>query len=148
MVADTKDLLVPNVVEEVSTEVEPFYTIDRIDKHCADGRKHDVGMDTYCDRYFCRTCDVWIEPPCDCGKKEGKEECVHFPDQPEKPSLSKIKYQEMTSEKTLASMRRRRRRVDHRDKCEKCHGEKGGTPGNENIVNGRVLCDYCTAEEM
>lgn len=32
-----------------------------------------------------------------------------------------------------------------RDRCEECHGEKGGVPGNENIVDGRVLCDYCTS---
>lgn len=30
-----------------------------------------------------------------------------------------------------------------RDACEECHGAKGGTPGNENVVDGRVLCDYC-----
>ncbi len=30
-----------------------------------------------------------------------------------------------------------------RDACESCHGARGGVPGNENIVGGRVLCDYC-----
>lgn len=29
------------------------------------------------------------------------------------------------------------------DACEECNGTKGGTPGNENIIDGRVLCDYC-----
>jgi hypothetical protein len=30
------------------------------------------------------------------------------------------------------------------DNCERCKGRKGGVPGNENVVNGRVLCDYCS----
>lgn len=30
------------------------------------------------------------------------------------------------------------------DNCELCKGAKGGVPGNENVVNGRVLCDYCS----
>lgn len=29
------------------------------------------------------------------------------------------------------------------DACEVCKGKSGGLPGNENIVEGRVLCDYC-----
>ena len=32
------------------------------------------------------------------------------------------------------------------DKCSICHGEKGGTPGNENVVDGVVMCDYCHAK--
>jgi hypothetical protein len=32
------------------------------------------------------------------------------------------------------------------DKCENCHGSRGGVPGNENIVNGKILCDYCSLE--
>lgn len=34
--------------------------------------------------------------------------------------------------------------VQPKDNCENCHGEKGGVPGNENIVNGKVLCDHCS----
>lgn len=34
--------------------------------------------------------------------------------------------------------------VQPKDNCENCQGEKGGVPGNENIVNGKVLCDYCS----
>ena len=34
------------------------------------------------------------------------------------------------------------------DKCEVCHGTKGGLPGNENHVNGLIMCDYCHAEDM
>jgi hypothetical protein len=30
------------------------------------------------------------------------------------------------------------------DKCQLCHGKQGGVPGNENIVDGVILCDYCT----
>lgn len=30
------------------------------------------------------------------------------------------------------------------DNCEICRGSKGGVPGNENIINGQVVCDYCT----
>ena len=31
------------------------------------------------------------------------------------------------------------------DKCEVCHGESGGIRGNENIVRGITMCDYCDA---
>ncbi len=32
------------------------------------------------------------------------------------------------------------------DNCEVCHGRKGGTRGNENIIDGVVMCDYCHSE--
>jgi hypothetical protein len=32
-----------------------------------------------------------------------------------------------------------------RDNCQRCDGEKGGTPGNENVIDGIVTCDYCHA---
>ena len=32
-----------------------------------------------------------------------------------------------------------------KNKCELCLGAKGGTPGNENIIGGHVVCDYCTS---
>ena len=32
-----------------------------------------------------------------------------------------------------------------RDNCELCFGTKGGVRGNENIINGQVICDYCHA---
>jgi hypothetical protein len=35
-----------------------------------------------------------------------------------------------------------------RDACEVCKGRRGGVPGNENIVNGRVMCDYCTSDAL
>ncbi|ARB14473.1 hypothetical protein Ccr5_gp253 [Caulobacter phage Ccr5] len=33
-----------------------------------------------------------------------------------------------------------------RDDCEVCHGARGGVRGNENIVDGKVVCDYCTID--
>lgn len=33
-----------------------------------------------------------------------------------------------------------------KDGCEICKGEKGGTPGNENIINDQEVCDYCHAD--
>jgi len=39
--------------------------------------------------------------------------------------------------------------MTHRkDKCQACGGTRGGVPGNENIVNGRLLCDYCTVDTL
>lgn len=35
-----------------------------------------------------------------------------------------------------------------KDACEVCKGERGGMPGNENIVEGKVVCDYCTVDIM
>jgi len=32
-----------------------------------------------------------------------------------------------------------------KDRCELCHREKGGALGNENVVGGVVVCDYCHA---
>lgn len=34
------------------------------------------------------------------------------------------------------------------DGCEACHGARGGAPGNENIVDGRKLCDWCSHDAM
>ena len=33
------------------------------------------------------------------------------------------------------------------DNCQVCHGENGGVKGNENIIDGIVMCDYCHIEE-
>lgn len=38
--------------------------------------------------------------------------------------------------------------LERRDDCERCHGERGGVRGNENFVNGVLLCDYCCAEDL
>jgi hypothetical protein len=35
-----------------------------------------------------------------------------------------------------------------RDECEFCLGYKGGVKGNENVINGVVVCDYCHALYM
>lgn len=37
---------------------------------------------------------------------------------------------------------------DRLDGCEICHGAKGGVPGNENRIGGKVVCDYCHAAMM
>lgn len=34
------------------------------------------------------------------------------------------------------------------DQCSECQGAKGGAYGNENIVDGMLMCDYCHAEHM
>ena len=34
------------------------------------------------------------------------------------------------------------------DRCQSCQGAKGGVRGNENIVDGVVLCDYCSVERQ
>ena len=31
------------------------------------------------------------------------------------------------------------------DNCQVCKGTSGGVKGNENIINGLVVCDYCHA---
>lgn len=31
--------------------------------------------------------------------------------------------------------------------CESCGGERG-VPGNENIIDGRILCDYCSVSYL
>lgn len=32
------------------------------------------------------------------------------------------------------------------DNCSACHGARGGAPGNENVVDGVVLCDWCSVD--
>lgn len=32
-----------------------------------------------------------------------------------------------------------------RDRCEICAGSQGGIRGNENRVDGVLMCDYCSA---
>lgn len=32
-----------------------------------------------------------------------------------------------------------------RDRCQLCNGWRGGVPGNENMVRGVIVCDYCSA---
>jgi len=34
------------------------------------------------------------------------------------------------------------------DNCELCHGMRGGYKGNENVDDGVVICDYCSADRM
>ena len=33
------------------------------------------------------------------------------------------------------------------DDCVRCEGRNGGVPGNENMINGEPVCDYCVAQE-
>jgi hypothetical protein len=35
-----------------------------------------------------------------------------------------------------------------KDACEVCHGLRGGVPGNENLIDGKRVCDYCHADMM
>lgn len=30
------------------------------------------------------------------------------------------------------------------DGCTRCDGAKGGIPGNENVIDGKLVCDYCS----
>ncbi len=34
------------------------------------------------------------------------------------------------------------------DKCDVCHGRNDGVLGNENVVNGVIMCDYCHADML
>lgn len=34
------------------------------------------------------------------------------------------------------------------DNCQVCGGREGGMLGNENIVDGVIMCDYCHAIDM
>jgi hypothetical protein len=47
----------------------------------------------------------------------------------------------------LQVIRRKRNEPRMLDKCEICEGKRGGVPGNENIIQGIIVCDYCHADE-
>jgi hypothetical protein len=32
------------------------------------------------------------------------------------------------------------------DDCVHCQGRNGGVPGNENMIDGEPVCDYCSAQ--
>ena len=32
--------------------------------------------------------------------------------------------------------------------CEFCNGERGGVKGNENVVDGKLMCDYCHSDKI
>lgn len=34
------------------------------------------------------------------------------------------------------------------DRCSRCAGRRGGVPGNENVVDGQLLCDHCHADDL
>ena len=36
--------------------------------------------------------------------------------------------------------------IDNECACEICGGTKGGTPGNENVIEGVCVCDFCVNE--
>jgi hypothetical protein len=38
------------------------------------------------------------------------------------------------------------RAITVRDNCSVCRGERGGVPGNENRIDGTVMCDYCSVD--
>jgi hypothetical protein len=35
-----------------------------------------------------------------------------------------------------------------RDRCAECRGVRGGAYGNENVIGGRLVCDYCHGDMM
>lgn len=45
-------------------------------------------------------------------------------------------------------LRALRREILQLDDCTRCKGERGGVRGNENVVDGVVLCDYCHADDL
>lgn len=36
--------------------------------------------------------------------------------------------------------------AQQKDNCQICKGEKGGVPGNENVIDGKTVCDFCHAD--
>jgi len=47
-----------------------------------------------------------------------------------------------------ARRERKWRKIHPLDQCERCKGTRGGVYGNENIVEGVTLCDYCHADDL
>jgi hypothetical protein len=69
--------------------------------------------------------------------------------------VSREQYDELTKEgrarkprlspNQVAKERASERNHRGMDGCEVCGGARGGVPGNENIVNDKVMCDDCHA---
>jgi hypothetical protein len=47
---------------------------------------------------------------------------------------------------TLDAFRKLLPLIDNECGCEVCGGTEGGTPGDENVVDGTVICDFCAAK--
>lgn len=46
----------------------------------------------------------------------------------------------------LDNIQRLKKPKEERDNCQLCYGRNGGVKGNENVINGLVVCDYCSAK--
>lgn len=50
------------------------------------------------------------------------------------------------SAKILEAAKMAKQRKDGRDRCEYCYGSRGGVLGNEGIIGGKLICDYCHSD--
>ncbi len=50
--------------------------------------------------------------------------------------------------KVHTGLERKVLREDLKDNCQVCKGSKGGVRGNENVIDGVVMCDYCHSDTM
>lgn len=48
--------------------------------------------------------------------------------------------------KTSARRQAIREWLKQPDNCEICFGTSGGVRGNENVIDGKTVCDYCSVE--
>ena len=94
-------------------------------------------MKMFCDcSGFCWACAYNLERTgVECGARVGDDFYVPF---------------ERVEEAANRLARRLARRGDfdpsaNSDDCVRCEGRNGGVPGNENMIDGEPVCDYCTA---
>ena len=78
--------------------------------------------------------------PCSAGWRE--PELEEFIQDEAKHKEYMIKQEALDKQK--ADLRTKLNELEP-DKCKFCLGIKGGVLGNENVVDGVVVCDYCTS---
>lgn len=67
-----------------------------------------------------------------------------------KPPQASIMVYQMTSLGLLThdDFEELRLLIDLECGCEVCGGTRGGCPGNENVVDGTIICDYCWCDQL
>lgn len=121
--------------------------------------KQDTGHKAkYCDEndsYYCAQCNIWLEEQCSdiecnfCASRSdvplntcGQCLVVHVSNPVECMIYNADNGYDASSQCSCTC---------HTDNCQVCKGTKGGVKGNENVINGIVMCDYCSVihqEEM
>lgn len=139
---------------EVFPELGEHYLVV-VKRHLRTNKVHTLIKLDY--TWGCLDCDEWIEHFC--GRDPICEHGIGGPPSKTLDPLNPRSFMITPIHEAVVGDIVLDQEMKGRDHCDSCHGFKGGTPGNENIVTVtntkyrhlvnnvmlRTLCDYCTA---